>query len=63
MRLFFPSYPVVVAATLALVAGTATAQMQMTGGQAEIQTVNSAKQTLDEFSGLAIESILSLIHI
>ncbi|MFM8951463.1 MAG: lipid-binding SYLF domain-containing protein [Planctomycetaceae bacterium] len=45
------------AAVAAVVAGTAAAQMQMTGGQAEIQTVNSAKQTLDEFSGLAIESI------
>jgi lipid-binding SYLF domain-containing protein len=57
MRGFFPSCPAVVAAALTVVAGTATAQMQMTGGQAEIQTVNSAKQTLDEFSGLAIESI------
>jgi lipid-binding SYLF domain-containing protein len=47
----------VVAAALTAFAGTATAQMQMTGGQAELQTVNSAKQTLDEFSGLAIESI------
>jgi lipid-binding SYLF domain-containing protein len=42
---------------VATLAGTAAAQMQMTGGQAELQTVNSAKQTLDEFSGLAIESI------
>ena len=57
MRGFFPSCPVFVAAALAVVAGPAAAQMQMTGGQAEIQTVNSAKQTLDEFSGLAIESI------
>ena len=57
MRLFCPSSPAAVAAALTLVAGTAAAQMQMTSGQAEIQTVNSAKQTLDEFSGLAIESI------
>jgi len=57
MRLFCPSYRAAVAAALTLVAGTAAAQMQMTSGQAEIQTVNSAKQTLDEFSGLAIESI------
>jgi lipid-binding SYLF domain-containing protein len=57
MRGFFPSCPVFVAAALAVVAGPAAAQMQMTSGQAEIQTVNSAKQTLDEFSGLAIESI------
>jgi len=54
MRLF----PAPLAAfSLAFVAGTVSAQMQMTGGQAEIQTVNSAKETLDEFSGLAIESI------
>ncbi|MEX0669884.1 MAG: lipid-binding SYLF domain-containing protein, partial [Pirellulales bacterium] len=33
------------------------AQMQMSGGQAELQTVNSARETLDEFGGLAIESI------
>jgi len=57
MRLFCPSYRAAVAATLTLAAGTAAAQTQMTSGQAEIQTVNSAKQTLDEFSGLAIESI------
>jgi lipid-binding SYLF domain-containing protein len=57
MRLRCSPCRAAVAAALALVAGTATAQMQMTGGQAEIQTVNSAKETLDEFSGLAIESI------
>ena len=57
MRFRFTSCRAAVVMALALVAGTATAQMQMTSGQAEIQTVNSAKQTLDEFSGLAIESI------
>jgi lipid-binding SYLF domain-containing protein len=57
MRLFCPSSHAAVAAALTLVAGSAAAQMQLTSGQAEIQTVNSAKQTLDEFSGLAIESI------
>jgi len=45
------------ASIAAALAGPALAQMQMTGGQAEIQTVNSARQTLDEFAGLAIESI------
>ena len=41
----------------AAIAVPALAQMQMTGGVAELQTVNSARETLDEFSGLAIESI------
>lgn len=54
MRRLVLSSCLIAAATLA---GTAAAQLQMTGGQAELQTVNSAKQTLDEFSGLAIESI------
>jgi lipid-binding SYLF domain-containing protein len=49
--------PCLAAAVAAALAGPACAQMQMTGGQAEIQTVNSARQTLDEFAGLAIESI------
>ena len=50
--------PACLAALLALaLAGPAPAQVQMTGGQAEIQTVNSARETLDEFGGLAIESI------
>lgn len=44
-------------ALVAAFAGTLAAQMPISGGQAEIQTVNSARQTLDEFSGLAIESI------
>ena len=57
MRCLLPSCRGIVAAVLAAVAGTASAQMQMTGGQAEIQTVNSARETLDEFGGLAIESI------
>jgi lipid-binding SYLF domain-containing protein len=49
--------PCLAAAVAAALAGPACAQVQMTGGQAEIQTVNSARQTLDEFAGLAIESI------
>jgi lipid-binding SYLF domain-containing protein len=57
MRLRLDACGAVAAAALAAFATTATAQMQLTGGQAELQTVNSAKQTLDEFSGLAIESI------
>jgi lipid-binding SYLF domain-containing protein len=57
MRCLLPSCRGIVAAVLAAIAGTASAQMQMTGGQAEIQTVNSARETLDEFGGLAIESI------
>jgi len=57
MRLRLAACRAIVAAVLLASAGTASAQMQMTGGQAELQTVNSAKQTLDEFSGLAIESI------
>ena len=58
MRLSSTSCPAVLAlAALALLAAPAVAQMQMTGGQAEIQTVNSARQTLDEFGGLAMESI------
>jgi lipid-binding SYLF domain-containing protein len=57
MRLCLDACRAVAAAALAAFATTATAQMQLTGGQAELQTVNSAKQTLDEFSGLAIESI------
>ena len=58
MRLSSTSYPAVLAlAALALLTAPAVAQMQMTGGQAEIQTVNSARQTLDEFGGLAMESI------
>ncbi|MFM7109024.1 MAG: lipid-binding SYLF domain-containing protein [Planctomycetaceae bacterium] len=55
MRVLLPMLCTV--AVSAAVATTAAAQMQLTGGQAEIQTVNSAKQTLEEFSGLAIESI------
>ncbi|MCE9630012.1 MAG: lipid-binding SYLF domain-containing protein [Planctomycetia bacterium] len=47
----------VIAASLALVHAPVAAQMQMSGGQAELQTVNSARETLDEFGGLAIESI------
>jgi lipid-binding SYLF domain-containing protein len=46
----------VVAAVVSIMRPTA-AQMQMTGGTAELQTVNSARETLDEFGGLAIESI------
>jgi lipid-binding SYLF domain-containing protein len=49
--------PCLAAAVAAALSGPACAQVQMTGGQAEIQTVNSARQTLDEFAGLAIESI------
>jgi len=37
--------------------GPARAQMQLTSGAEEIQTVVSARQTLDEFGGLQIESI------
>jgi lipid-binding SYLF domain-containing protein len=32
-------------------------QLQMTGGEQEVQTVVGARQALDQFSGLAIESI------
>lgn len=46
-----------VVASLAFVHSPVAAQMQMSGGQAELQTVNSARETLDEFGGLAIESI------
>lgn len=53
----FHTLGVAVAAALAIAGGTATAQMQMTGGQAELQTVNSSRETLDEFGSLAIESI------
>lgn len=42
---------------LAVAARPALAQMQISGGQAELQTVNSARETLDEFGSLAIESI------
>lgn len=35
----------------------ALAQLQMTGGEQEVQTVVGARQALDQFSGLAIESI------
>ena len=38
-------------------AGTAAAQTQLTSGAAELQTIQLAKQTLDEFGGLQIESI------
>lgn len=37
--------------------GPARAQMQLTSGAEEIQTIVSARQTLDEFGGLQIESI------
>ena len=47
MRLRLDACRAVAAAALAAFATTATAQMQLTGGQAELQTVNSAKQTLD----------------
>lgn len=57
MRCYSRPGTFVVAAALALAAGSAAAQMQMTGGQAELQTVNSARETLDEFGSLAIESI------
>jgi len=38
-------------------AGTTAAQTQLTSGAAELQTIQLAKQTLDEFGGLQIESI------
>ena len=47
----------VVVASLGFLHSPVAAQMQMSGGQAELQTVNSARETLDEFGGLAIESI------
>ncbi len=47
----------VIAVSIALVHSPVAAQVGMTGGQAELQTVNSARETLDEFGGLAIESI------
>jgi lipid-binding SYLF domain-containing protein len=47
----------IVALTLTGLAGPARAQMQLTSGAEEIQTVVSARQTLDEFGGLQIESI------
>jgi lipid-binding SYLF domain-containing protein len=40
-----------------LAAGSAVAQTQLTAGIEELQTVQLAKQTLDEFGGLQIESI------
>jgi lipid-binding SYLF domain-containing protein len=46
----------VVAASVSIVPAC-VARGQLTGGGAELQTVNSARQTLDEFGGLAIESI------
>jgi lipid-binding SYLF domain-containing protein len=42
---------------VAVAAGTAAAQTQLTSGAAELQTIQLAKQTLDEFGGLQIESI------
>jgi len=51
-----PSRLLVAAVVISMARPTA-AQMQMTGGTAELQTVNSARETLDEFGGLAIESI------
>jgi lipid-binding SYLF domain-containing protein len=47
----------IVALTLTGLATRARAQMQLTSGAEEIQTVVSARQTLDEFGGLQIESI------
>jgi lipid-binding SYLF domain-containing protein len=40
-----------------LTAPLARAQLQLTSGAEELQTVTSARQTLDEFGGLQIESI------
>jgi len=45
------------AVCVAASAGTLPAQSPAASGQAEIQTVNSSRQTLDEFSSLAIEAI------
>jgi len=45
------------AVLVAASAAPVSAQSPIPGGQVEIQTVNSSRQTLDEFSGLAIESI------
>jgi len=53
-HLALPCLAAVLAATLI---APPAARAQATSGQAEIQTVNSARQTLDEFAGLAIESI------
>jgi lipid-binding SYLF domain-containing protein len=47
----------VVAAALAAVATPAQGQLQLTSGAQEIQTVTSARQALQQFAGLQIESI------
>jgi lipid-binding SYLF domain-containing protein len=49
-------FPAIALAAVAL-AWPSVARAQLTSGQAELQTVNSARETLDEFGGLAIESI------
>ena len=57
-RRLHPAAAVCVAACLsAIVASPAAAQMQITSGAEELQTVRRAKQALDEFGGLQIESI------
>jgi len=59
MRLLFVGCRVafVIVAASAVRCLPAAAQAPLTSGQAELQTVNSARETLDEFGGLAIESI------
>ncbi|MFM8951546.1 MAG: lipid-binding SYLF domain-containing protein, partial [Planctomycetaceae bacterium] len=47
----------VVVWSLVAVATPAAAQLQITSGAEELQTVRRAKQALDEFGGLQIESI------
>jgi len=59
IRFLPPRVAAMVVVGLTLVAGAtaASAQVQLTAGAQELQTVTSARQALDEFGGLQIESI------
>jgi lipid-binding SYLF domain-containing protein len=57
VRAAFVIFALAIWALVTGLAGPARAQMQLTSGAEEIQTVVSARQTLDEFGGLQIESI------
>jgi lipid-binding SYLF domain-containing protein len=57
-RRLLPAAAVCVAACMSVIVATpAAAQLQITSGAEELQTVRKAKEALDQFGGLQIESI------
>jgi lipid-binding SYLF domain-containing protein len=56
-RLFYAAATCVAVCLAVIVATPAAAQLQITSGAEELQTVRKAKEALDQFGGLQIESI------